>query len=61
MAKHCEVLVNYILEHEFDDFYDENPSKYHVYYSALVLTMGEERANIMLEEALKRVNGEDQT
>lgn len=49
---HFAIILNYILEHEAEDFF-ENPSPYHVFYSALCVDMGVKYAMIQLEIALK--------
>lgn len=49
------IVLNYIFEHELDDFLD-NPSKDHVFYHAIAAVYGEDQAN--RELTLARLNHE---
>ena len=52
------ILAEYILDTENEDF-DENPSKDHILYHALVYKFGKEYADNELENALySNLNGE---
>jgi hypothetical protein len=47
-----ELVMNYILQHELDD-YLENPSEDHIYFHALVVNYGIDEAKKDLIQALK--------
>jgi len=45
------LCINYILQHEAEDFFDY-PSRDHIYYHATVSAYGEDEAELTLQEAL---------
>ncbi len=49
--KFAELCVEYILDTENEDF-DENPSKGHVFYCAMVYKFGEDYAKRELENSI---------
>jgi hypothetical protein len=51
MKTHTEICVEYILDTEAEDF-DENPSRNHVYFSAMCATYGEAHAERELQDAV---------
>lgn len=54
---HLDIVLDYIFQHEFEDFY-ENPSDNHVYFNAYVVAEGLREANIMLSDALRGIRDE---
>ena len=54
--KAIDDCLQYVIDLESDDF-KENPSKDHVYYSAIFALEGEDIANKELKQALKELKG----
>lgn len=52
MKNHIEVVLDYILDNEIDDF-NENPSNNHIYFHALVVRYGIKNATNELNKQIK--------
>ena len=49
-----EEIMDYILDMEEDDFFENSPSEDHVYYKAALVKHGKETADMLLKSALEK-------